>query len=67
MTTTPPLEVLGKIIQEADDLINDRRETNTETLSSWIIQYRKENGRTYHAFEQDKYWCVGTLGFALAS
>lgn len=30
--------------------------SETTTISSWIRDYRIENGRTYHAFHDGKYW-----------
>lgn len=36
---------------DEDDTISD-----TTTISSWIRDYRVENGRTYHAFHDGKYW-----------
>jgi hypothetical protein len=32
--------------------------SDTKTMSSWIGKYREENGRTYHAFKDGKYWFV---------
>ncbi|KIW20571.1 hypothetical protein PV08_01146 [Exophiala spinifera] len=30
--------------------------TETTSISSWIHDYRVENGRTYHAYKDGKYW-----------
>ncbi|KIV76978.1 hypothetical protein PV11_08821 [Exophiala sideris] len=50
IATDPVLE------EEDDPTYGDDAMTETESVASWIREYRVENGRTYHAFKDGKYW-----------
>ncbi|KAH6983717.1 S-adenosyl-L-methionine-dependent methyltransferase [Ilyonectria destructans] len=43
------------VIDDGDSALGDDAASSTQSLSSSIIQYRKENGRTYHAYKDGKY------------
>ncbi|OCT50377.1 putative SAM dependent methyltransferase [Cladophialophora carrionii] len=43
-------------IADDDSAYGDDASTETTSISSWIRDYRIENGRTYHAFKDGKYW-----------
>ncbi len=64
---TPEEETIDEPLEHGDDqpdttdtdsAIGDTStiQTETETLSSSIFDYRVENGRTYHAFHDGAYW-----------
>ncbi|KAK5459824.1 hypothetical protein LTS15_003953 [Exophiala xenobiotica] len=45
------------MIEDDDDpTYGDDAMTETTSISSWIRDYRVENGRTYHSFKDGKYW-----------
>ncbi|KAL2435003.1 Methyltransferase [Exophiala dermatitidis] len=43
-------------IDSNDSAYGDDAVTETTSISSWIRDYRVENGRTYHSFKDGKYW-----------
>ncbi|EXJ92693.1 hypothetical protein A1O3_01245 [Capronia epimyces CBS 606.96] len=43
-------------IDSNDSAYGDDAITETTSISSWIRDYRIENGRTYHSFKDGKYW-----------
>ncbi|KAF4447222.1 hypothetical protein F53441_9209 [Fusarium austroafricanum] len=50
------------VADEAETVVNDRDsgheediESSTQSISSSILQYRQENGRTYHGYKDGKY------------
>ncbi|EXJ66054.1 uncharacterized protein A1O5_10668 [Cladophialophora psammophila CBS 110553] len=51
ITADPDLED-----DDNDSAYGDEASTETTSISSWIRDYRVENGRTYHAFKDGKYW-----------
>ena len=42
-------------LDENDSAFGDDAVSETTSISSWIKDYRVENGRTYHAFHEGKY------------
>ena len=62
VTTAPAAPVQPDTILEADDSLEDEAygtdsgTTYTSSISSSIMAYRKENGRTYHAYKDGSYF-----------
>ena len=40
--------------------------TTSDTLASYVTDYRTENGRRYHAYQDGSYWVGRSLLFAPA-
>ncbi|KAJ4247110.1 hypothetical protein NW762_013248 [Fusarium torreyae] len=47
-----PLEAEGDDIRDDDSAIGDDAASSTASINSSILQYRTENGRTYHSFRE---------------
>ncbi|KAH7128856.1 S-adenosyl-L-methionine-dependent methyltransferase [Dactylonectria macrodidyma] len=50
----PPL-VADEVDDDRDSTLGDEIASSTQSISSSILQYRQENGRTYHAYKDGKY------------
>lgn len=44
------------MVDDNDSTYGEDAETDTTSIQTWIRDYRVENGRTYHAFKDGKYW-----------
>lgn len=41
---------------DVDSAYSESDKTDTTSLRSWILEYRVENGRTYHSYKDGSYW-----------
>lgn len=52
---TQPLVADETILNDQDSIYTEDVESSTQSISSSILQYRLENGRTYHGYKDGKY------------
>ncbi|UZP39241.1 hypothetical protein NXS19_007057 [Fusarium pseudograminearum] len=52
---TQPLVADETILNDQDSIYTEDVESSTQSISSSILQYRQENGRTYHGYKDGKY------------
>ncbi|KAI5455697.1 S-adenosyl-L-methionine-dependent methyltransferase [Mariannaea sp. PMI_226] len=56
MTTAQyPVLVADEVADDRDSSLGDEAASSTQSISSSILNYRQENGRTYHAYKDGKY------------
>ncbi|KAG8672936.1 hypothetical protein FPOAC1_006236 [Fusarium poae] len=52
---TQPLVADETILNGHDSMYTEEVQSSTQSISSSILQYRQENGRTYHGYKDGKY------------
>ncbi|KAJ4166592.1 hypothetical protein NW765_007833 [Fusarium oxysporum] len=51
----PAAIVPDNTIEDTDSSLGEDLQSSTASISSSILNYRRENGRTYHAYKDGKY------------
>lgn len=55
MATNAPIEAENNDYADADSALGSEQGSSTASISSSILNYRTENGRTYHSYKEGKY------------